>query len=152
MLPSPASGVFPHRSVSGGSHISRPGPYTADGSGGAGGAGEIGMAVTTPDYTSSGAAAQRRPTLEMGYGSAATITAQGRYSGNGQDRSDYMRSLDNLSVDDAGRDSGPGMLGDIPGIPKRGDESPTVKEFSSLAARFSGEYGGDSGKSSQSGL
>lgn len=165
-LPSPASNVFPHRTVSAsGSQVP---PARMPGSIHVGDS-DIGTAIS-PDYAAttpmpqpsgsayrsasqSQAPGPRRPTVEVGYGPSAPSAsgAEGRYSGGQYQQAqgghaDYLRSLDNLSLGGDG-DDGPGMLGDIPGIPKRGDESPTVKEFSSLAARFSGEYGRDSGTS-----
>lgn len=147
-LPSPASNVFPHRSVSSSAgHVhGMPRIHTGDA--------EIGTAIS-PDYAAtpmpqpSGSAyrqAPGRPTIEVGYGPLGPTGAGGsgaRYNGGDRSR-DYLPSMDSLSIG-GGTDDGPGMLGDIPGIPKRGDESPTVKEFSSLAARFSGEYGRDTG-------
>lgn len=80
----------------------------------------------SPD--SSRSTPQRRPTLEL----------------DSRDRfgraPEYLRSLESLTIEEDG------PLGDIPGIPKRGADSPTVAEFSNLAARFSGEYGNGNGE------
>ena len=122
-VPSPASATFPHRATP---------PTNTTG---------IGIALTTPsNYSSSIAPSispessrstpQRRPTLDL--------NTYSRYGG-GQDN---LRSMESLAISD---DSG--FLGDIPGIPKRGDDSPTAAEFSTLAARFSGEYSKDASES-----
>lgn len=122
-VPSPASATFPHRAT----------PPSANTTG-------IGIALTTPsNYSSSLAPSvspessrstpQRRPTLDL--------DTRTRYGGG----DDHLRSMESLAISE-----GSGFLGDIPGIPRRGDDSPTAKEFSTLAARFSGEFGKDGGE------
>lgn len=53
---------------------------------------------------------------------------------------EVLLALDELGFDGAGG----GPLDAVPGIPKKGSESPTAREFGKLAERLSGDFEGES--------